>query len=393
MTFFVTTRPGTDLAALARGATLLLPAVSTGNVPQLAVDLLLASLPHEIVGCFHSQHVQPCVGGDALAVALPANSSSSRKQKKDAAAAAPAPAPLTTVLQLWHIPSLQLLVVQQRAPALRGRNRALVSELLAWAQPLPLRQMLLLTSSVGFRRADQELDAMHPVSFFFVDPAAAGPGAPPARGADTLALLRETLQWTPLADSSGLAQDERPFKRDQLNSAVEDDSLSSGISGGSGSLALDSAVEDEQREPARAQLKRIPVPGLGITRPFFEALDASSSNSASTSSSSSSSSSSPASFTAAALPPTVFLSVSVNEGANDRDGMLLAHSVYTLLFLQQTSQAPREQAASVKSVAAAAGEAVPSSLQLRQPTEMVWTAPSSWSAMFGTEADHESMYL
>jgi hypothetical protein len=83
----------------------------------------------------------------------------------------------------------------------------------------------------------------------------------------------------------------------------------------------------------------------------------------------------------------VFLSLTVNEGANERDGMLLAHSVYTLLYLQKT-QASREEAQADASAAAAAG-----ALPLLEPDEMAWTAPSSWSTMFGTEADHESLYL
>ncbi|KAM7470684.1 hypothetical protein LguiA_008867 [Lonicera macranthoides] len=46
-------------------STLLLPALSIGNVGQLAVDLLISSTRAERVGYFDEPNVLPCVGNDA----------------------------------------------------------------------------------------------------------------------------------------------------------------------------------------------------------------------------------------------------------------------------------------------------------------------------------------
>lgn len=41
------------------------PALSIGNVGQLAVDLLISSLEAEKIGCLDDPNVLPCVGNDA----------------------------------------------------------------------------------------------------------------------------------------------------------------------------------------------------------------------------------------------------------------------------------------------------------------------------------------
>jgi hypothetical protein len=356
---FIPLTPTLDLLPLSAGSTLLLPAVSTGNVPQLTVDLLLASLPHTLLGNFHSAHVQPCVGGDALMV-------QTRKKKNDASA--DQKNCLTTALQLWHIPSLRLLVLQQRAPVFRGRHRAFVNELLQWASSIQLNQIIMLTSSLAFRKGDEELDAAHPVSFFFVDPTSSTSSS----SSSTLTLLRETLQFTSL-QSGGIArgaleQDEQPYRYDQLNSAEDEAEFGQSL-----------------RETVGAPLPRIPVPGLGITRLFYEIITGNVSNSDGIAAAAPVSSVSSSSVSALAgptgLPPTLFLSVYVNEGANDRDAMLFCHHLYTLLFLQITQQSKQQ-----------AQTAQHSSHTLTEPEEMVWTPPAAWSSVFGNEPS-ENLYL
>eukprot|EP01018_Ginkgo_biloba_P002858 Gb_26126 [translate_table: standard] len=67
-------------------STLILPALSIGNVGQLAVDLLVSSLGADKVGYLDDPYVLPCVGNDAygpeaqgdLAVALEASACLSR---------------------------------------------------------------------------------------------------------------------------------------------------------------------------------------------------------------------------------------------------------------------------------------------------------------------------
>lgn len=370
---------GADLAQ-ARQCTLLLPAVSTGNVPQvskqsasrtksrperlshltitwfsrclcplslsqLCIDLLLSSLPHELLGTLHSPHVQACVGWGAL----DADSSGS-------------PSALVTSVQLFLVPSLRLVVVQQRAPCIVGRHAAFVEELLTLAREWQVTRVICATSSAAFRQGEEELDAMHPVSFFLCDPAQKG-------GSNELdsslrTLVGETLQWRSL-HAHALRQDEAPFRPDQLNSAEE----------------LEHDADDEQKEEALPVVQPIPVPGLGLTRPLYERVSAeANSNSSSSASAAASSSSAAATVTStASLPfPTLFLHVYVNEGANDADAMRFAQQLYTLLFLL------RQQEAGTAAASSAA--------ELSEPQEMKWRVPASWSHMFGSEPD-ESLYL
>lgn len=325
----------------------------------MTVDLLLSTLPHTLLGNFHSSHVLPCVGGDALAGAGPAPTT--RKAKAAAAAAAAAaPSVLTTAMQVFSIPTLRVLVLQQRAPAIRGRHRALVNQLMDWAGGLGLAQTILLTSSLAFRRGDEDLDAVHPVSYFLVDndaaPVSASASAPAA--ASSLAtLLRDQLQWNSLHHSA-LQQDEAPIRFDSAEETDRDMADPMRMGGGGGSATEEAPLS---RPP-------IAVPGLGITRPLFELVSGSPASAATSGSAS------------AALPPTLFLHVYVNEGANDRDAVLFAANLYALLFFQQKAGAQ---------VAAAEDAA---KTQLTEPHSMVWTPPASWSTVFGNEPD-ESLYL
>ena len=323
---------------------------------QLTIDLLLSTLPHTLLGNFHSAHVLPCVGGDALAGSGPAPTT--RKAKAAAAAAAAnAPAVLTTAMQLFSIPTLRLLVLQQRAPAIRGRHRVLVNQLTEWASGLGLAQTILLTSSLAFRRGDEELDAVHSVSFFLVDNAAApaSASAPAAAAASSVAtLLRDQLHWNSLHHSA-LQQDDAPVRFDSAEEADRDMVDPMRMGGGGGA--------SREEEDAPLTLPPIAVPGLGITRPLFELVSGSPASAATSGSA------------VAALPPTLFLHVYVNEGANDRDAVLFAANLYALLFLQQAAVA--EDAAKA---------------QLTEPHSVVWTPPASWSTVFGNEPD-ESLYL
>ena len=45
-----------------KGSTLIIPSVSIGNVPQLAVDLLIATLKVPLVGYMSSPYLVPCAG-------------------------------------------------------------------------------------------------------------------------------------------------------------------------------------------------------------------------------------------------------------------------------------------------------------------------------------------
>ncbi|KAH9656470.1 proteasome assembly chaperone 2 [Citrus sinensis] len=79
---------------------LILPALSIGNVGQLAVDLLVSSTGAETVGYLDDQFVLPCVGNDAYR-----------------------PSPrggLALPLQAYESSSSGLTLIQQRSPVVKG---------------------------------------------------------------------------------------------------------------------------------------------------------------------------------------------------------------------------------------------------------------------------------
>lgn len=102
--------------ALLRGTTLLVPCVSIGSVPQLAVDALLAS-PGTAVTTQEPIHVcdldhrfcMPFAGAGA------------------AASPSSAVAALRTPLQVFAFPSARLTVIQQRSPILKVRSGSFFS--------------------------------------------------------------------------------------------------------------------------------------------------------------------------------------------------------------------------------------------------------------------------
>ncbi|XP_057456342.1 uncharacterized protein LOC130747421 [Lotus japonicus] len=81
-------------------STLILPALSIGNVGQLAADLLVSSMATERVGYLDDPHVLPCVGNDAYG---------------------PVPqGDLALPLEAYDSPSNALTIIQQRSPVIKG---------------------------------------------------------------------------------------------------------------------------------------------------------------------------------------------------------------------------------------------------------------------------------
>ncbi|XP_059647735.1 uncharacterized protein LOC132294031 [Cornus florida] len=81
-------------------SSLILPALSIGNVGQLAVDLLISSTRAERIGFLDDPNVLPCVGNDAYC-----------------------PTPLGHLvlpLEAYDSPSNALTLVQQRSPVVKG---------------------------------------------------------------------------------------------------------------------------------------------------------------------------------------------------------------------------------------------------------------------------------
>mmetsp|Transcript_7296 Transcript_7296/g.19498 ORF Transcript_7296/g.19498 Transcript_7296/m.19498 type:complete len:302 (+) Transcript_7296:166-1071(+) len=124
------------------------PAVSVGNVPQLAVDLLVHTLsePRERpIGAVHSDAVLACVGA-AEFVNAEAPESASKKVPR-----------LSPCLELFSVPASDdstFAVLQQRAPVLQGMASAFASDMVKMFVEHGVNQAVLLLSSNAAGRRD-----------------------------------------------------------------------------------------------------------------------------------------------------------------------------------------------------------------------------------------------
>ncbi|XP_066972109.1 proteasome assembly chaperone 2 [Macrobrachium rosenbergii] len=114
-----------------KGYTLLLPSVSVGNVGQLAVDILISSLPSEKIGLVHHPALYPLVGGD------PYNESSKE---------------VTTSADLHLMEQKNLVVMQIRSPLIKKEKNNFITEIVTWCKEVGIRNIVMLASCNAYER-------------------------------------------------------------------------------------------------------------------------------------------------------------------------------------------------------------------------------------------------
>ncbi|CAN6459929.1 unnamed protein product [Victoria cruziana] len=107
-------------------STLVVPALSIGNVGQLAVDLLISSLRADRVGYLNDPSVLPCVGNDAYG-----------------------PVPqgvLALPLEVYEVSSSELSIIQQRSPVIKGMMIEFSRNLASYAATTGKQHVVVLSS-------------------------------------------------------------------------------------------------------------------------------------------------------------------------------------------------------------------------------------------------------
>ncbi|KAI9222700.1 PAC2 family-domain-containing protein [Blastocladiella britannica] len=143
-----TATPSAPLAAsfdtsVLRGAVVILPTVSTGNVPQLAADLLVSSLaepgaPSMVrLGELFSPYVLSVCGPDAFGVSGRA----------------------CMPIEVYYSAHRHLAIVQMRAPVIAGYGSAFAESFYALAAATGVAQVLLLSSADAAYRTDALMDS------------------------------------------------------------------------------------------------------------------------------------------------------------------------------------------------------------------------------------------
>ncbi|KAJ1788188.1 hypothetical protein LPJ59_005580 [Coemansia sp. RSA 2399] len=120
------------------GSTLIIPSVSIGNVPQLAVDLLVNTLALTRIGILDSSALLP-VSGPPGYDHLPATQRS-------------------VPVEVFQTADGKWTIVQQRAPPLPKHHRVYAQEMVDFIKTHGFARVVLLTSSDAALRADALID-------------------------------------------------------------------------------------------------------------------------------------------------------------------------------------------------------------------------------------------
>nr|XP_008259228.3 proteasome assembly chaperone 2 [Oryctolagus cuniculus] len=121
------------------GFTLLMPAVSVGNVGQLAIDLIISTLDMCKIGYFYTDCLVPIVGNNPYATA-----------NENAAE-------LSTNAEVYSLPSKKLVVLQLRSIFIKYKSKSFCEKLLCWVENSGCTRVIVLSSSHSYHRNDKQL--------------------------------------------------------------------------------------------------------------------------------------------------------------------------------------------------------------------------------------------
>ncbi|MED6150639.1 hypothetical protein PIB30_074351 [Stylosanthes scabra] len=130
-------------------STLIVPALSIGNVGQLTADLMVSSMDAERVGYLDDPYVLPCVGNDAYG-----------------------PSPqgiLSLTLEVYESHSNALSILQQRSPVVKGRMFEFAKNLADFVAGSGKKHVVIL-SSLDFRMW-QNVDMSSGLQMYYVSSA------------------------------------------------------------------------------------------------------------------------------------------------------------------------------------------------------------------------------
>jgi proteasome assembly chaperone 2 len=116
---------------------LVLPALTVGNVGQLTIDVLICTFKCPRVGFIDDPFVLPAVGNDPF---TPVRNGI-----------------LTTKLEVFQLKEKNVVFLQQRAPVMRGYASQFAANLISWTKRSNFKEIVLLFSADATRRSDKHL--------------------------------------------------------------------------------------------------------------------------------------------------------------------------------------------------------------------------------------------
>ncbi|KXJ24306.1 proteasome assembly chaperone 2 [Exaiptasia diaphana] len=116
---------------------LILPAVSIGNVGQLATDLVISALSPSLIGFFHDASILPVVGNDAF------DHNQSGK--------------LNLSVEVYKSEEPRLIIIQKRSPVCKGYQSSYCKKLLEWIKECGFQRVVMLSSVSATDRIDSQI--------------------------------------------------------------------------------------------------------------------------------------------------------------------------------------------------------------------------------------------
>ena len=150
------------------------PAVSVGNVGQLAVDMVISTLWMERIGYIYHDSILPLVGNDPFA--HPESVSCK----------------IVTSCEVYENIESKTIIIQQRSPFIRGKRTSFKQWLKTWMKEEKIEQLVILTSSHAHERIDCQLEGSQ---FRFI--------AGPTIEAHEIKELKSNLEWQELEKRLG----------------------------------------------------------------------------------------------------------------------------------------------------------------------------------------------
>ncbi|KAF9987731.1 Proteasome assembly chaperone 2 [Mortierella antarctica] len=245
--------PGFD-ASRFKGTTLILPAVSIGNVPQLTTDLFLSTLKLDRIGCIEDENVIPVVGP-----ADRPHQGSSPSGAVTVTSAEGAADGLSLAVEVFQTKDGKWTLVQQRSPTVPHRSHFYADNLVQFIRESEFDQVVLLASADGARKIDAQLRSSTPIRYI------------------SSPLLSKTLVDTmtglgldPL-ERVATTEDERKeamIRRHEHHITQDHPTrISSGASAGALAERVEDITLDAKQEEQQAVLEKVPrIPNGGIAR-------------------------------------------------------------------------------------------------------------------------------
>lgn len=115
------------------------PAVSVGNVGQLAIDLIISTLNMRKIGYFYTDCLVPMVGNNPYATAEE-NSTE-----------------LCINAEVYSLPSKKLVALQLRSIFIKYKSKPFCEKLLSWVKSSNCAKVIVLSSSHSYHRNDLQL--------------------------------------------------------------------------------------------------------------------------------------------------------------------------------------------------------------------------------------------